>query len=100
VTLQLLWQEHRAVHPGGHAYSNFCDLHRARNCRLSPTMRQVHVAGEKLFVDYAGTTLSIVDGATGEVPGAATSSSRPRSASTRSRPRRACASASTSMPTR
>jgi transposase len=67
VTLQLLWQEHRAVHPGGHAYSHFCDLYRAWNGRLSPTMRQVHVAGEKLFVDYAGTTLSIVDGATGEV---------------------------------
>ena len=67
VTLQLLWQEHRAVHPGGHAYSHFCDLYRAWNGRLSPTMRQVHVAGERLFVDYAGTTLSIVDGATGEV---------------------------------
>jgi transposase len=67
VTLQLLWQEHRAVHPGGHAYSHFCDLYRAWNGRLSPTMRQVHVAGERLFVDYAGTTLSIVDGTTGEV---------------------------------
>src|SRR6266436_6645168 len=35
--------------------------------RLSPTMRQAHVAGEKLFVDYAGTTIDIVDAATGEV---------------------------------
>ena len=67
VTLNLLWQEHRAVHPDGHGYSQFCDLYRAWNGHLSPTMRQVHVAGERLFVDYAGTTLSIVDGATGEV---------------------------------
>jgi hypothetical protein len=30
-------------------------------------MRQSHVAGEKLFVDYAGTTLEVIDGTTGEV---------------------------------
>ena len=30
-------------------------------------MRQVHVAGEKLFVDYAGTTIDIFDALTGEV---------------------------------
>ena len=35
--------------------------------RLSPTMRQTHVAGERLFVDYAGTTLEVIDAATGEV---------------------------------
>ena len=57
VTLQLLWEEHRAVHPDGYGYSRFCELYRAWEGRLSPTMRQTHVAGEKLFVDYAGTTL-------------------------------------------
>jgi hypothetical protein len=45
----------------------YCELYRAWDGRLSPTMRQAHVAGEKLFVDYAGTTIDIVDGATGEV---------------------------------
>jgi transposase len=30
-------------------------------------MRQVHVAGDKLFVDYAGMRRSIVDATTGEV---------------------------------
>ena len=30
-------------------------------------MRQVHIAGEKLFVDYAGSTVPIVDAATGEI---------------------------------
>ena len=67
VTLQLLWGEHRAAHPDGYGYSRFCDLYRAWEKRLSPTMRQTHVAGEKLFVDYAGTTMQVIDGATGEV---------------------------------
>jgi transposase len=67
VTLQLVWQEHRAVHPDGLGYSRFCELYRAWNRRLSPTMRQTHVAGERLFVDYAGTTLPVIDGTTGEV---------------------------------
>jgi transposase len=67
VTLRLLWEEHRAVHPEGHGYSRFCELFRAWEGRLSPTMRQSHVAGEKLFVDYAGATLDVIDGTTGEV---------------------------------
>jgi transposase len=67
VTLQLLWEEHRAAHPEGYGYSRFCELFRAWEGRLSPTMRQTHVAGEKLFVDYAGTTLDVIDGTTGEV---------------------------------
>ena len=66
VTLQLVWEEHRAQHPQGYGYSRFCELYRFWAKRLSPTMRQTHVAGEKLFVDYAGTTLEVVDGATGE----------------------------------
>jgi transposase len=67
VTLQLLWGEHRAVHPDGFGYSRFCELYRAWEGRLSPTMRQTHVAGERMFVDYAGTTIDVVDAATGEV---------------------------------
>jgi transposase len=67
VTLQLLWGEHRAAHPDGYGYSRFCELYRAWECRLSPTMRQTHVAGERMFVDYAGTTMDVIDAATGEV---------------------------------
>jgi transposase len=67
VTLQLVWEEHRAAHPEGYGYSRFCELYRAWEGRLSPTMRQTHLAAEKLFVDYAGTTLEVIDGATGEV---------------------------------
>jgi transposase len=67
VTLQLLWEEHRAVHPDGYGYSRYCELYRAWAVRLSPTMRQNHVAGERMFVDYAGTTLEVIDPSTGEV---------------------------------
>ena len=61
MTLQLLWEEHRAAHPDGYGYSRYCELYRAWEARLSPTMRQSHVAGERMFVDYAGTTLEVID---------------------------------------
>jgi len=67
VTLQLLWQEHRTEHPSGYAYSRFCDLYRAWEKRVSPTMRQTHIAGERTFVDYAGTKLQVIDWITGEI---------------------------------
>jgi len=67
VTLQLLWEEHRAAHPKGYGRSRFCELYREWAHKLSPTMRQTHVAGERMFVDYAGTTIELVDAETGEV---------------------------------
>lgn len=67
VTLSLVWEEYRAVHPGGYGYSRFCELYRRWTGRLTPVMRQHHVAGERLFVDYAGVTLEVVDPASGEV---------------------------------
>jgi len=67
VTLGLLWEEHRAIHADGYGYSRFCELYRAWEARLSPTMRQCHVAGARMFVDYAGATLEVIDAATGEV---------------------------------
>ena len=53
VTLSLLWEEYRAVHPDGYGYSQFCARYRAWKGKLDVTMRQSHVAGEKMFVDYA-----------------------------------------------
>lgn len=67
VTLFLLWQEHKEQHPEGYQYSRFCDLYREWQGKLSVSMRQTHRAGEKLFVDYAGPTLPIVDPGTGEI---------------------------------
>ena len=67
VTLALLWEEYRAGASDGFGYSWFCDLYRAWAGRLKPTMRQVHLAGEKMFVDFAGRTGEVVDPTTGEI---------------------------------
>jgi transposase len=67
VNLMMLWQEYRDVHPEGYGYSRFCDLFREFERRLSPVMRQHHAAGDKLFVDYSGKKVPIVDPATGLV---------------------------------
>ena len=67
MTLALLWEEYRAGAADGFGYSWFCDLYRAWVGRLKPTLRQVHLAGEKLFVDFAGHTMEVFDGATGEI---------------------------------
>jgi len=65
VTLALLWQEYKERYPEGYEYSRFCDLYRIFSGKLDVCMRQEHKAGEKLFVDYAGQTVDIVDAATG-----------------------------------
>ena len=66
VTLQLLWDEYKAAYPeDGYQYSRFCDLYRQWRGRLDLSMRQQHKAGEKLFVDYCGQTVPIIDAATG-----------------------------------
>jgi transposase len=62
-----LWEEHRAEVPDGHGYSRVGELDGEWRKRLSPTMRQTHVAGDKLFVDWAGDTVPIIDPMTGEV---------------------------------
>lgn len=66
VTLALLWEEYKAVHPDGLQYSQFCQRYRDWRGQLDLVMRQTHRAGEKLFVDYAGHTIPIVERDTGE----------------------------------
>ena len=67
VTLQLLWHEYRQRHPQGYQYTWFCRHYRAWAGKLDLVMRQVHRAGEKLFVDYAGMRATAIDPATGAV---------------------------------
>jgi transposase len=67
VTLRLLWVEYREAHPDGYGYSQFCALYRQWAKPLKSSMRLTHKAGEKVFVDYAGQTVPIVDPGTGEV---------------------------------
>jgi len=68
VTLQLLWEEYHQVH-GEKAYgrTQFCKMYQQWRKKLKVTMRQKHKAGDKLFIDYAGSTIPIIDAASGEI---------------------------------
>jgi transposase len=60
VTLSILWDEYIERDPEGYRYSRFCELYRSWESKLSVTMRQTHVGGDKLFVDYAGDTVPVI----------------------------------------
>jgi transposase len=67
VTLTLLWTEYKEECPDGYQYSKYCEMFREwkKSTRLS--MRQNHVAGEKMFIDFSGVTVEYVDRGTGEI---------------------------------
>jgi len=67
VTLRLLWREYRQTHPEGYGYSRFCELYERWAGCLDPVLRQVHLPGEKAFVDWAGQTVPICNSADGTV---------------------------------
>lgn len=68
VTLRLLWSEYADEHPEDHySYPQFCNIYRTWARGLEVSMRQVHRAGEKTFVDWAGQGIPVVDASTGEV---------------------------------
>jgi transposase len=67
VTLQLLWEEYARGNVLAYKYTSFCIKYRLWKAQLGRSMRQTHIAGERLFVDYAGQTVPIVDAATGEI---------------------------------
>ena len=67
MTLRLLWEEYAARYPNSsYSYSQYCEHYRRWRGQLKRSMRQIHKAGEKCFIDYAGQTVPIVDPATGE----------------------------------
>ena len=66
VTLLLLWMEYLESHPEGIRYSQFCERYRRWSGRLKPSMRQRHLAGEKVFIDFSGKRPTIIDARTGE----------------------------------
>ena len=68
VTLTLLWEEYRGAAVGvPYSRSRFFERYQDFVGTLRRSMRQTHVAGEKLFVDYAGQTMPIINAATGEI---------------------------------
>jgi transposase len=67
VTLQLLWEEYSRANALAYKYTSFCVKYREWAAGLKRSMRQLHLAGEKLFVDYAGQTVPIVEASSGEI---------------------------------
>ena len=67
LTLMLLWEEYASANPLAYKYTSFCIKYGEFARRQQRSMRQLHIAGEKLFVDYAGGTVPIIDAATGEL---------------------------------
>src|SRR5713101_1140448 len=63
VTRLLLWEEYRAANPDGFGYTWFCTTFEAWKQRTRPSMRQTHIGGEKVFVDFAGDTIDICQSA-------------------------------------
>ena len=66
VKLELLWQEYKQHHPQGYQYTWFCKHYRAHRAKLDLVMRQEHKAGEKLFIDFSGMKVAVIDPATGK----------------------------------
>jgi transposase len=67
LTQQLLWEEYRQANPNGYRYSRFCELYQRWRRKQDVVLRQEHKAGEKMFVDWAGTTIPIYDPSGGPV---------------------------------
>ena len=61
VTLDLLWREYKQAHPDGLEYSSFCENYKKWAGKVDVSMRQHHAPADKLFVDYAGATIDVVD---------------------------------------
>lgn len=70
VTRQILWAEYRSKNPDGYSYSQFCDLLSQWLCNSDTTLHIEQEPGDKMYVDYTGSKLSVVDPQTGEITAA------------------------------
>jgi transposase len=67
MTLQLIWEEYAEAGKTELSYSHFAHQYRAWKKCQPKSMRQVHIAGERTFIDYCGPTVNVIDTETGEV---------------------------------
>ena len=67
VTRYGLWLEYKEQNPQAYQYTQFCHYYRLWSQRQQVVMHFDHKAGDKLFIDFAGKRLSLVDQTTGEV---------------------------------
>jgi transposase len=67
VTLSKLWEEYFVQHPDGYRSTAFNKHYNRYKHRSHPSMHMTHKAGDKMFVDYAGEKLEVIDITTGEI---------------------------------
>ncbi|PWA03838.1 IS21 family transposase, partial [Flavobacterium psychrotolerans] len=67
VTIQHMWEQYIILNPDGYRSSQFGHHYKIWGKRVNPVMHMNHKAGDKMYVDYAGKTLSIIDNDTGEI---------------------------------
>lgn len=67
MTRLLLWEEYKEQHPDGYGYTQFKEYYNRFIKTINPSMRQIHYAGDKLFVDFSGLTMPVVNARTGEI---------------------------------
>jgi len=67
VTRQILWGEYRSHNPDGYSYSQFCELLNQWLCNTDVTLHIEQEPGDRMYIDFTGTKLSIVDPDTGEI---------------------------------
>lgn len=66
VTLELLHLEYLEANPNGYRYTAFCAHYRRWLEKRKLSMRQLHLAGEKMFADYSGKKPRVVDANSGD----------------------------------
>ena len=67
VTKQLLWEEYKSSYPDGYSHTQFCYHLNQQKIAVKPSAILHHAPGDKLYIDFAGKTLSYIDASTGEV---------------------------------
>jgi transposase len=67
MTLQKLWEEYIKEYPNGYKSTQFHHYYQQYAHRANPVMVMQHKAGDKMYIDFAGDKLSVVDPQTGVV---------------------------------
>jgi transposase len=67
INLQQLWEQYAAANVPCYQYTQFRKYYRFFSNRVKPVMHMEHKAGDKMYIDFAGDKLSIVDSESGEI---------------------------------
>jgi transposase len=67
ITKAMVYEQYKLQCPDGYMSSSFLDKLNAFTSAGKPSMKMTHKAGDKMFVDFTGKKLQLVDATTGEI---------------------------------